>query len=144
MTLVKWNPNRSLISDFDRIFDNMFNIDIPIRSKENSYYPAVDIEETEKEFILSADMPGLKKKEVTIDIHDGIITIKGERMNEDKSSFNGYRMNERQFGSFNRSFRLPDNVNEDKIAAKFDNGELLITLPKTKEIIPEGRQIKIS
>ena len=92
MTLVKWNPNRSLISDFDRIFDNMFNIDIPIRSMENSYYPAVDIEETEKEFILSADMPGLKKKEVTIDIHDGIITIKGERMNEDKSSFNGYRM----------------------------------------------------
>ena len=144
MTLVKWNPNRSLISDFDRIFDNMFNIDIPIHPKENSYYPAVDIEETEKEFILSADMPGLKKKEVTIDIHDGIITIKGERMNEDKSSFNGYRMNERQFGSFNRSFRLPDNVNEDKIAAKFDNGELLITLPKTKEIKPEGRQIKIS
>lgn len=144
MTLVKWNPNRSLISDFDRIFDNMFNIDIPIHPKESSYYPAVDIEETEKEFILSADMPGLKKKEVTIDIHDGIITIKGERMNEDKSSFNGYRMNERQFGSFNRSFRLPDNVNEDKIAAKFDNGELLITLPKTKEIKPEGRQIKIS
>ena len=144
MTLVKWNPNRSLISDFDRIFDNMFNIDIPIHQKESSYYPAVDIEETEKEFILSADMPGLKKKEVTIDIHDGIITIKGERMNEDKSSFNGYRMNERQFGSFNRSFRLPDNVNEDKIAAKFDNGELLITLPKTKEIKPEGRQIKIS
>ena len=59
MTLVKWNPNRSLISDFDRIFDNMFNIDIPIHPKENSYYPAVDIEETEKEFILSADMPGL-------------------------------------------------------------------------------------
>ena len=144
MTLVKWNPNRSLISDFDRIFDNMFNIDIPIHPKENSYYPAVDIEETEKEFILSADMPGLKKKEVTIDIHDGIITIKGERMNEDKSSFIGYRMHERQFGSFNRSFRLPDNVNEDKIAAKFDNGELLITLPKTKEIKPEGRQIKIS
>ena len=144
MTLVKWNPNRSLISDFDRIFDNMFNIDIPIHPKENSYYPAVDIEETEKEFILSADMPGLKKKEVTIDIHDGIITIKGERMNEDKSSFNGYHMHERQFGSFNRSFRLPDNVNEDKIAAKFDNGELLITLPKTKEIKPEGRQIKIS
>ena len=144
MTLVKWNPNRSLISDFDRIFDNMFNIDIPIRSKESSYYPAVDIEETEKEFILSADMPGLKKKEVTIDIHDGIITIKGERMNEDKSSFDGYSMHERQFGSFNRSFRLPDNVNEDKIAAKFHNGELLITLPKTKEIKPEGRQIKIS
>ena len=143
MTLVKWNPNRSLISDFDRIFDNMFNIDLPMHSVGNSYSLAVDIQESEKEFILSADMPGLNKKEVSIDIHDGLITIKGERIKEDKISFDDYRIHERQFGSFNRSFRLPDNVNEDKISAKFTNGELLITLPKSKEIKPEGRQIKI-
>ena len=143
MTLVKWNPNRSLISDFDRIFDKMFNIDLPMHSVESSYSLAVDIQETEKEFILSADMPGLNKKEVSIDIHDGVITIKGERIKEDKISFDDYRIHERQFGSFNRSFRLPDNVNEDKISAKFTNGELLITLPKSKEIKPEGRQIKI-
>ena len=143
MRLVKWNPNRSLISDFDRIFDNMFNIDLPMNSGGNSYSLAVDIQETEKEFILSADMPGLNKKEVSIDIHDGVITIKGERIKEDKISFDDYRIHERQFGSFNRSFRLPDNVNEDKISAKFTNGELLITLPKSKEIKPEGRQIKI-
>ena len=143
MTLVKWNPNRSLISDFDRIFDNMFNIDLPMHSVESSYSLAVDIQESEKEFILSADMPGLNKKEVSIDIHDGLITIKGERIKEDKISFDDYRIHERQFGSFNRSFRLPDNVNEDKISAKFTNGELLITLPKSKEIKPEGRQIKI-
>ncbi len=143
MTLVKWNPKRSLISDFDRIFDNMFNIDLPMNSVGNSYSIAVDIQESEKEFILSADMPGLNKKEVSIDIHDGVITIKGERIKEDKISFDDYRIHERQFGSFNRSFRLPDNVNEDKISAKFTNGELLITLPKSKEIKPEGRQIKI-
>jgi len=143
MTLVKWNPKRSLISDFDRIFDNMFNIDLPMHSVGNSYSLAVDIQESEKEFILSADMPGLNKKEVSIDIHDGVITIKGERIKEDKRSFDDYRIHERQFGSFNRSFRLPDNVNEDKISAKFTNGELLITLPKSKEIKPEGRQIKI-
>jgi HSP20 family protein len=143
MTLVKWNPKRSLISDFDRIFDNMFNIDLPMNSVGNSYSLAVDIQESEKEFILSADMPGLNKKEVSIDIHDGVITIKGERIKEDKISFDDYRIHERQFGSFNRSFRLPDNVNEDKISAKFTNGELLITLPKSKEIKPEGRQIKI-
>ncbi|MDC0215154.1 Hsp20/alpha crystallin family protein [Candidatus Marinimicrobia bacterium] len=144
MTLVKWNPNRSIISDFDRIFDNMFNIDFPLYSKENSYYPPVDVDETEKEFILSADIPGLKKEKVSIDIHDGVITIKGERLNQDRKSFDSYGIHERQFGSFNRSFRLPDNVNEDKIAAKFESGELLITLPKTKEIKPEVKQIKIS
>ena len=143
MTLVKWNPKSSLISDFDRIFDNMFNIDFPIYPTGNSYSPAVDIHETEKEFILSADMPGLNKKDVSLDIHDGVITIKGKRIKGDDKSYDGYKVHERQFGSFNRSFRLPDNVNEDKIAAKFNNGELLITLPKTKEIKTEGRQIKI-
>ena len=68
MTLVKWNPNRSLISDFDRIFDNMLNINFPIYGENNSYSPAVDIHETEKEIILSADMPGLNKKHVSIDV----------------------------------------------------------------------------
>ena len=143
MTLVKWNPKRSLISDYDRIIDNMFNIDFPIYSTGNSYCPAVDIHETENEFILSADMPGLNKKDVSLDIHDGVITIKGERIKGDDKSYDSYKIHERQFGSFNRSFRLPDNVNEGKIAAKFTNGELMITLPKTKEIKPEGRQIKI-
>ena len=62
MTLVKWNPNRSIISDFDRIFDNIFNTDFPIYSQRTSYSLAVDIKETEKQYILSADMPGLNKK----------------------------------------------------------------------------------
>ena len=143
MTLVKWNPKSSLITDYDRIIDNMFNIDFPIYSTGNSYCPAVDIHETENEFILSADMPGLNKKDVSLDIHDGVITIKGERIKRDDKSYDSYKIHERQFGSFNRSFRLTDNVNEGKIAAKFTNGELMITLPKTKEIKPEGRQIKI-
>jgi len=105
---------------------------------------AVDVNETETEFFLSADMPGLDKKDVTVDIHDGVITIKGERGIDNEKSTDGYRIRERQLGSFNRSFRLPDNVNEDKVAAKFKNGVLTVTLPKTKEILPEGRQIKIS
>ena len=143
MTLVKWNPNKRLISDFDRIFDSMLNIDFPMHHAGKSYSPEMDAHETEKEFFLSADMPGLNKKDISIDVHDGVITIKGKRITKDKESFDSYRIHERQFGSFNRSFRLPDNVNEGKIAAKFTNGELMITLPKTKEIKPEGRQIKI-
>ena len=106
--------------------------------------PAVDVNETETEFLLSADIPGLDKKDVSIDIHDGVITIKGERAIDNEKSTDDYRIRERQLGSFNRSFRLPDNVNEVKVAAKFKNGVLKVTLPKTKEFIPEGRQIKIS
>ena len=144
MTLVKWNPTRSLITDFDRIFDSMFTHDSPRLSLAQSCMPAVDVTETETEFLLSADMPGLDKKDVSVDIHDGVITIKGERAIDDKKSTDGYRIRERQLGSFNRSFRLPDNVNEDKVAAKFKNGVLTVTLPKTKDILHECRQIKIS
>ena len=144
MTLVKWNPTRSLITDFDRIFDSMFTHDLPQFSSTNSWTPAIDVNETETEFFLSADMPGLDKKDVSIDIHDGVITIKGESAIDNEKSTDDYRIRERQLGSFNRSFRLPDNVNEDKVAAKVKNGVLTVTLPKTKEIIPDGRQIKIS
>ena len=144
MTLVKWNPTRSLITDFDRIFDSMFTHDSPRLSQAQSCMPAVDVTETETEFLLSADMPGLDKKDVSIDIHDGVITIKGESAIDNEKSTDDYRIRERQLGSFNRSFRLPDNVNEVKVAAKFKNGVLKVTLPKTKEVIPEGRQIKIS
>jgi len=144
MTLVKWNPTHSLMTDFDRIFDSMFSPGLPRLSAGQSWMLAVDVNETEKEFFLSADMPGLDKNDVSVDIHDGVITIKGERAIDNEKSTDGYRIRERQLGSFNRSFRLPDNVNEDKVAAKFKNGVLMVTLPKTKEILPEGRQIKIS
>ena len=144
MTLVKWNPTRSLMTDFDRIFDSMFTHDLPQFSSTKSWMLAVDVNETETEFLLSADIPGLDKKDVSIDIHDGVITIEGERAIDNEKSTDDYRIRERQLGSFNRSFRLPDNVNEVKVAAKFKNGVLKVTLPKTKEVIPEGRQIKIS
>ena len=144
MTLVKWNPTRSLMTDFDRIFNSMFTHDSPRLSLAQSCMPAVDVTETETEFLLSADMPGLDKKDVSIDIHDGVITINGESAINNKKSTDDYRIRERQLGSFNRSFRLPDNVNEVKVAAKFKNGVLMITLPKAKEVLPEGRRIKIS
>ena len=144
MTLVKWNPTRSLITDFDRIFDSMFTHDSQRLSLAQSCMPAVDVTETETEFLLSADMPGLDKKDMSIDIHDGVITIKGESAIDNEKSTDDYRLRERQLGSFNRSFRLPDNVNEVKVAAKFKNGVLMITLPKAKEVLPEGRRIKIS
>ena len=144
MTLVKWNPTRSLMTDFDRIFDSIFTNDLARLSLPQSWMPAVDVNETETEFLLSADMPGLDKKDVSVDIHDGVITIKGERTIDNEKSNDDYRIRERQLGSFNRSFRLPDNVNEVNVTAKFKNGVLTITLPKTKEVIPEGRQIKIS
>ena len=103
---------RSLISDYDSIIDNMFNIDFPIYSTGNSYCPAVDIHETEKEFILSADMPGLNKKDVSLDIHDGVITIKGERIKGDGKSYDSYKIHERHHLRYLNLliFRCPHNL----------------------------------
>ena len=94
MTLVKWNPTRSLMTDFDRIFDSMFTHDLPQFSSTKSWMLAVDVNETETEFFLSADMPGLDKKDVSVDIHDGVITIKGERAIDNEKSTDGYRIRE--------------------------------------------------
>ena len=145
MTLVKWTPTRSLITDFDRIIDNIFNDGWNVMPNDRYHSPAVDIAEDEKEFILTADFPGFTKKDVGIEVNDGVLTLKANREIDNESNDDGfYRMRERRYGSFSRSFTLPENVLEDNINAKFKNGSLTVSLPKSEEVKPEVRQIKIS
>ena len=145
MTLVKWTPTRSLITDFDRIIDNIFNDGWNVMPNYRSHSPAVDIAEDEKEFTLTADFPGFTKKDVGIEVNDGVLTLKANREIDNESNDDGfYRIRERRYGSFSRSFTLPENVLEDNINAKFKNGSLTVSLPKTEEVKPEVRQIKIS
>jgi len=145
MTLVKWTPTRSLITDFDRIMDNIFNDGWNAMPNYRSHSPAVDIAEDEKEFTLTADFPGFTKKDVGIEVNDGVLTLKANREIDNESNDDGfYRIRERRYGSFSRSFTLPENVLEDNINAKFKNGSLTVSLPKAEEVKPEVRQIKIS
>ena len=145
MTLVKWTPTRSLITDFDRIMDNIFNDGWNGMPNYRSHSPAVDIAEDEKEFTLTADFPGFTKKDVGIEVNDGVLTLKANREIDNESNDDGfYRIRERRYGSFSRSFTLPENVLEDNINAKFKNGSLTVSLPKVEEVKPEVRQIKIS
>ena len=110
-----------------------------------SHSPAVDIAEDEKEFTLTADFPGFTKKDVGIEVNDGVLTLKANREIDNESNDDGfYRIRERRYGSFSRSFTLPENVLEDNINAKFKNGSLTVSLPKAEEVKPEVRQIKIS
>ena len=76
MTLVKWTPTRSLITDFDRMMDNIFNDGWNVMPNYRSHSPAVDIAEDEKEFTLTADFPGFTKKDVGIEVNDGVLTLK--------------------------------------------------------------------
>ena len=110
------------------------------------WVPAMDIIDTAKELLLIAELPGLEKKDVEISIEDGILTLRGEKLEERKE--NGaekkYYLFERTFGSFNRTFTLPRFIDANKIAAEFDKGVLKIHLPKTAEAETKGRKIDIT
>ena len=109
------------------------------------YKPSVDIIENEKEFILITDIPGFDKKNVNIEIEENrALSITANSKINEESNDEFYRIRERNDGSYHRKFDLPENVVINKIDAQFNNGSLVIKLPKAKEVKSENRKIKIS
>lgn len=108
--------------------------------------PPVEISETETEFMVKAEIPGMLKKDLNINYEKGILTISGEKFEEKKEGDNRrYHLIETSFGSFERSFSFPEFVEADKISAEFKDGILMIHLPKTEESRkPKGRKIEIA
>ena len=146
MTLIKWAPRpASIFNDMDKMINNVFENDwnFSVRSKTN-WSPAVNVKESDNSFTLTADIPGLTKKEVKVNITDGILSISGERKFEDEKENGNYHYRERRYGSFSRTFNLPETVNEEDISASFKNGILSIELPKHEVVLPKEREIKIS
>jgi HSP20 family protein len=105
--------------------------------------PALDIKETEKELVVKADLPGIDDKDVQLTIRDGILTLRGEKKSERKDERENYHLVERSYGSFQRSIRLPESVDEDKAQARFDKGVLTVTLPKRPEAVKQQKKIEI-
>ena len=105
--------------------------------------PRMDIAETGKGYELSADLPGMKDKDVDISVSHDVLTITGERSYEQESDGRSVHLSERGFGAFKRSFSLPDDVDQDQIQARLTNGVLAIFLPKSEEVAPASRQIKV-
>ena len=105
--------------------------------------PRMDIAETEKAYELTADLPGIRDKDVDVSVSDDVLTITGDRGYEQKSDGRSVHLSERGFGAFKRSFSLPDDVDQDHIQARLANGVLEVHLPKTEEVPPPSRQIKI-
>ena len=143
MSLIKWKPNLSMtsqINEWDNFLDDIFGKSTEAKSAH--WIPSVDIHENKSEFNLTADLPGLSKKDVKINIDDSVLTVSGERPYIEKST-DVYRI-ERGYGKFNRSFKLPENINTDKISASFKNGVINIILPKKEETISKSKEIKIS
>src|SRR3989337_75350 len=107
-------------------------------------HPAVDIYETNDSFVVSADLPGLNKDEIQIDLKDNTLTLKGEKKFEEKVSKDNYIRVERAYGSFVRSFTLPQNVDPEKIKAEYKEGVLEITIPKKEEAKPKQIKVELS
>jgi len=105
--------------------------------------PSVDVSETDKELTITAELPGLAEKDIEVTLSDDMLTIKGEKKEEEEEKKKDYYLMERRFGAFQRSFRLPDTVDKDKIDAAFKNGVLTITMPKTGKARAAQKKIKI-
>ena len=146
MTLIKWQPKpMNVFDDMDSMIHSFFNTDwnFPVRDTRD-WSPAVDVKETDNSFILTADIPGLTKKDIKVNVANGKLSISGERTYETDQENDNYHYRERRFGTFDRSFNLPDTVDEEKISASFKIGILNVSLPKHENILPKEREIKVS
>lgn len=102
-----------------------------------------DLSETDEGFELQIDLPGLQKKDIHVEVADGLLTVAGERSDEREDKRRGYYLSERSYGSVRRSFRIPDTIKLDDVKAAFENGVLTLTMPKTEEAQKNARQIEI-
>ncbi len=105
--------------------------------------PSMDVRETEKEVIIEADLPGIDEKDISLTMQNGVLTLRGEKKAETKEERENYHMMERSYGSFQRSVRLPDTIDEDNVDARFEKGVLKITLPKRPEAVKQQKKIEI-
>lgn len=110
---------------------------------QGSIMPALDVHESDKELTINVDLPGVAEKDVTVTLADGLLTVKGEKRSESEEKKGNYHVAERSYGSFERSIRLPDSIDEAKLAAHMDNGVLKITAQKKPEAMRAERKIEI-
>ena len=142
MNIVNWTPFRDMEGFFDRYYNAlgrtpMAGNDVELR-KKLQWRPSVDISETDKLYLIKAELPEVKKEDVDVSIENGVLTIAGERHYEAEEDTETKHRIESMYGRFARSFTLPNDVDEAKIAATSENGVLKVRLPK-KEAVAENK-----
>ena len=142
MAVVRWDPFRDLnvLQDrMNRLFEDAGH-DEPAAT--TNWSPAVDILETSGEILVKAELPGLERNDIALNLEKNVLTLKGERKFEKETKEENYHRIERSYGNFSRSFSIPATVDEDKISADYKDGVLKIVLPKKEQVKP--KQIRIS
>lgn len=149
MKLTRWDPFRELEDMSERL--NRFFGNRPLARLESGredlsvpdWVPTVDITESTEEFLIKAELPEVKKEEITIRAQDGVLTIQGERKREQEEKGKKFHRVERSYGMFVRSFTLPDGVEEEKIEADFKDGMLYLHLPKSATAKPKAIEVTV-
>jgi HSP20 family protein len=129
-----------------RWFDDMdpwFDTGLPTDGTDKMWRPAIDVEEKDGQYMVRADLPGLKKKDIHVELHDGYLTLRGERKSEHEENKDNYHRIERTYGTFERTFRVPEGVTEKDIHAKYKDGVLELTVPTPKVVEPKTTEVKI-
>lgn len=146
MRLKVWEPLRGFkpfYRDVDRLI-NEFGFEPQEAIEQATWSPKVDVYETEESYVLKAELPGLKKEEIQIDLNDNTLTLKGEKKFDEKVEKENYVRVESSYGAFVRSFTLSDNVNAENISANYKDGILEVTLPKKEEAKPKEIKVEIN
>ncbi len=146
MALVKWNPLNELANwerEVDRMIRDVLSPDVRLFEDISHVVPLIDVEETEDEFNITAELPGMKKEDIKITFQDNILTISGEKKMEEKREDKNFHRMERTFGKFSRSIGIPAGVKLDKIEAEYKNGVLYVHIPKAEEAKPKKIDIKL-
>ncbi|MDC0660985.1 Hsp20/alpha crystallin family protein [Marinobacter sp. SS21] len=145
--ITRWNPMGEFEDLFDR-YNRLFNLPRTNGEREgmfgrSDWAPVVDIKETEAAFTIEAELPGMKREDVKVTVHDGVLAIAGERKQEEESHDKKVHRIERVYGSFTRRFTLPDNVDPSSIAASFKDGILTLTLNKVEPQEPKAIEVEV-
>jgi len=146
MAVVRWDPFRDLnmLQDrMNRLFEDAnrnWKSDEP--ASTTTWSPAVDIFETESEIVVKAEVPGMERKDITLNLENNVLTLRGERRFLKEAKEENYHRIERSYGGFSRAFSIPVTVDDEKIRADYQDGVLKIVLPKKEQLRP--KQIKIT
>ncbi len=150
MTLIKFEPMREFETLHDKIleihpfwkryFDDFSNFGF---TANQNFYPRIDISEDKNNIIVSAEIPGVKKENIKITMQDNILTIEGEKKKEIEQKEKEYYRSERMFGSFKRSFTLPEEVDSDSVEANFEDGMLRILMKKAAPKVKKEKLIEL-
>jgi HSP20 family protein len=140
MALVTYDPWREIDDMFERYTRAVAQ---PRTGIQGDWAPRVDIAETDKAFVIKAEIPEVNKEDVKITVDNGILTIRGERKQEKEEKGKKFHRVERHYGSFTRSFTLPDNVDENNITASFKDGMLNLQIQKAEEVKPKVIEVKV-